>query len=164
MAAGLTYEPIATTTLSSATTSITFNSISGSYTDLVLVANLMDSNGYCFMRFNNDSNTNYSRTLLVGNGSTAASYRSTNQTRLDINATTSGSTYWANRVHIMNYSNTAINKSALMRADVATNEAAAFVFLYRSTSAITRVDIISPSGTATIAAGSTATLYGIAAA
>ena len=33
----ITYEPIATTTLSSAASSVTFSSISGSYTDLVLV-------------------------------------------------------------------------------------------------------------------------------
>jgi len=33
----ITYEPIATTTLSSAQSSVTFSSISGSYTDLVLV-------------------------------------------------------------------------------------------------------------------------------
>jgi hypothetical protein len=32
-----TYEPIATTTLGTATASVTFSSISGAYTDLVLV-------------------------------------------------------------------------------------------------------------------------------
>ena len=32
-----TYEPIATTTLGSAASTITFSSISGSYTDLILV-------------------------------------------------------------------------------------------------------------------------------
>jgi hypothetical protein len=37
MAAGNTYTPIVTNTLSSATSSVTFSSISGSYTDLVLV-------------------------------------------------------------------------------------------------------------------------------
>ena len=36
MAAGRTYEPIATTTLGSNATSVTFSNISGSYTDLVL--------------------------------------------------------------------------------------------------------------------------------
>jgi len=38
MAAGKTYEPIATTTLSSSAATITFSSISGSYTDLVFVS------------------------------------------------------------------------------------------------------------------------------
>ena len=33
----ITYEPIATTTLGSAAASVTFSSISGSYTDLVLI-------------------------------------------------------------------------------------------------------------------------------
>ena len=39
MAAGSTYTPLATNTLSSSSASITFSSISGSYTDLVLVMN-----------------------------------------------------------------------------------------------------------------------------
>jgi hypothetical protein len=34
----ITYEPIATTTLGSAAADVTFTSISGTYTDLVLVA------------------------------------------------------------------------------------------------------------------------------
>ena len=37
MAAGSTYTPIATTTLGSAQADVTFSSISGSYTDLVLI-------------------------------------------------------------------------------------------------------------------------------
>jgi hypothetical protein len=37
----ITYEPIATTTLGTALqTSVTFSTISGSYTDLVLIANI----------------------------------------------------------------------------------------------------------------------------
>ena len=35
----ITYEPIATTTLTTTTASVTFSSISGSYTDLILVIN-----------------------------------------------------------------------------------------------------------------------------
>jgi hypothetical protein len=35
----ITYEPIATTTLGTAAASVTFSSISGAYTDLVLVCN-----------------------------------------------------------------------------------------------------------------------------
>ena len=37
MAAGATYEPIATNTLGSAAASVTFSGISGSYTDLILI-------------------------------------------------------------------------------------------------------------------------------
>ncbi len=64
MAAGLTYEPIATTTLSSAQQTITFSSISASYTDLVLIASRRYSNvgtgaENTFIRFNNDSTAIY---------------------------------------------------------------------------------------------------------
>ena len=41
MAAGATYEPIATTTLTSAQTGITFTGISSAYTDLILVLRLI---------------------------------------------------------------------------------------------------------------------------
>ena len=41
-----TYTPIATTTLGSAGTSVDFNSISGTYTDLVLVIQLRQRGKY----------------------------------------------------------------------------------------------------------------------
>ena len=163
MAAGPTYEPIATYTLGSAAANVTFSSISGSYTDLILVANnLVDTNGYCFLRYNNDSGSNYSRTFIVGTGSAANSFRSSNQTQIDFNARTSGTGY-LNKLQIMNYSNTTTYKSALIRSDMASAETDAFVTLWRSTSAITEINIISPSGSG-IQAGSTFTLYGISAA
>jgi hypothetical protein len=52
-----TYEPIATTTLSSAQSSVTFSSISGSYTDLVLVSNVSGSGGNANLRVTLNSDT-----------------------------------------------------------------------------------------------------------
>ncbi len=88
-----TYEPIATTTLGSAAATITFSTIPATYTDLRVVwvgtVTVADSAG---MRFNSDSGTNYSRTVLQGDGSAASSNRSTSQnqiylTRDDISTT-----------------------------------------------------------------------------
>ena len=64
MAAGATYYPIATTTLSSATNSVSFSSISGSYTDIVIVFNgaASTSGVTCNVQFNSDTGTNYSTT------------------------------------------------------------------------------------------------------
>lgn len=154
-----TYDCIATTTLGSAQTTVTFSSISGSYTDLVFVASVKDSNGACFLRFNNDSGANYSRTWLTGNGSTASSNRqsSANQVFIVADATN----FELNVTNIQNYSNSTTNKTSLIRYGIANAEAAAAVYLWRSTAAINRIDIISTSGTATIAADSTFTLYGI---
>ena len=65
----ITYEPIATTTLGTAAASVTFSTISGAFTDLVLVmafANTGVGNGNdILMQFNSDSGSNYSRTFIV---------------------------------------------------------------------------------------------------
>lgn len=70
-----TYEPIATTTASGSSSSITFSSISSAYTDLVLVANASVTSGSdtAILRFNGDTGSNYSRTFLSGNGSSTFS-------------------------------------------------------------------------------------------
>ncbi len=65
---------IATTTLSSAASTITFSTISGSYTDLrVVLTGKAVSGGviYPAARFNSDTGTNYSNIFLVGIGSSA---------------------------------------------------------------------------------------------
>jgi hypothetical protein len=55
MAAGNTYTPLATQTLGSAAASVTFSSISGAYTDLVLVLNIKStSSNYPTMILNSD--------------------------------------------------------------------------------------------------------------
>lgn len=164
MAAGPTYEPIATQTLGSAASSVTFSSISGSYTDLVLVtAGQGTTAGVGLLTFNGDnpnSGSNYSNTSLYGDGSTAGSYRRTSQARIN------DSLFWTaqcnNIFQIMNYANTTTNKTVLLRANYPGGELNATVGLYRSTSAITSLTL-THSGT-TFIAGSTFTLYGIAAA
>jgi hypothetical protein len=70
-----TYEAIASTTLTATASSIDFTSISSTYTDLILVCYLQDSGGASYIRVNNDSGSNYSRTIVYGSGGSAASYR-----------------------------------------------------------------------------------------
>ena len=65
MAAGATYTPIATQTPGSNTASISFSSIPGTYTDLVLVIDnaFTASGGYSYsLSFNDDTASNYSNT------------------------------------------------------------------------------------------------------
>jgi hypothetical protein len=163
VAAGSTYTPIATTTLSSTSSSVTFSSISGSYTDLVLVvvASITTGDQDTWLRFNSDSNTYYSRTKVAGNGTSATSFRASNQNAYygvgNINTTMMTSIN-----HIMNYANTTTYKTLLTRHGSTGNETAASVGLYRSTSAITSIEI-APGGS-TFVSGSTFTLYGITAA
>lgn len=162
MAAGATYEPIATTTLSSAQSSVTFSSIPGTYTDLVLVGALDMTAALDFwFRVNSDTGTNYSMTRLTGNGTTAASFRVSNESKIYINfSTTSGEQNFI--MHFMNYSNTTTYKTILKRFNNAASDLVARVGLWRSTSAITTILVQTDSST--FKAGSTFTLYGIAAA
>jgi hypothetical protein len=164
MAAGATYTQIATTTLSSAQSSVTFSSISGSYTDLVLVTNGKMSAGSAVnnkITFNSDTGTNYSRTYVYGDGSSALSGRDSSQDNL-------GFIYWSSTnpsttiIQIQNYSNTTTYKTALARTSES-GVAAAYVGLWRSTSAITSITITRGS-TNDFASGSTFSLYGITAA
>ena len=165
MAAGSTYTPIATTTLGSAQSSVTFSSL-GSYTDIRIVASMQDSNQYGLLRFNSDSGSNYSRTWVYGDGTNAVSNRTSNATSAYWGATASGSEFLLNDFNIMNYGNSTTNKTMLVRQTQGSSggQAGAYVYLWRSTSAITSISFISATGAATIAAGSTITLYGIQAA
>ena len=168
MAAGATYEPIATQTLSSAAASVTFSSISGSYTDLVIVGNFGTANGNCpLMQFNSDTGSNYSITELVGNGTSATSSRRSSATSIDISKTVGGNGNLQQNfvISIQNYSNSTTYKTALVRHNMATGTypgVTAIVGLWRSTSAITTIKLLTDGGNYN--SGSTFTLYGIAAA
>jgi hypothetical protein len=158
-----TYEPIATTTLGSSTGSVTFSSISGSYTDLILIISGTSSGGSeVKFRINSDTGSNYSGTVLGGNGSSAYSFRSSNSTYGGFgNALgTSVSTIIAN---FMNYSNTTTNKTIITRGSGAATNATAAAGLWRSTSAITSI-VANFDDATTFSTGSTFTLYGIKAA
>ena len=169
MAAGSTYTPIATTTASGSVSSITFSSIAGTYTDLVLIASASLASGAenLRLRFNSDTGSNYSNTVLVGSGSGAASTRASNQTY--ISADSNGYVTTTNNIYIINiqnYANTTTNKTALIRANNAAAAASgvdAIVGLWRSTSAITSVTLLNLGGV-NFTTSSTFTLYGIAAA
>ena len=165
MTAGSTYTPIATTTLGSAQASISLSSIPSTYTDLLVVASIGSASPQqaYVIRFNSDSATNYSWTRLAGDGTTASSSRGTNQTYISGFEIGSSTDTGAQIIHINNYSNTNVFKTALARINYATYHSSAIAGLWRSTSAINSITI-SSSGGANIVTGSTLTLYGIAAA
>jgi hypothetical protein len=165
MAAGLTYEPIATATASGSQATISFTSISGSYTDLVLVTQTSyGANGKSInMQFNSDTGANYSYTFLLGDGSAASSGRGTAITGVPFAFIATAGQVDVSIVSIQNYSNSTTYKTCLYRSNNAANRVQANVALWRSTSAITRIDVKSNDGT-NYSSGSTFTLYGIAAA
>lgn len=163
MAAGSTYTPIATQTLSSSNASVTFSSISGSYTDLILImSGTMSGATDVTLQFNSDTNTNYSRTYIIGSGSTVGTGRNANTTSLLAFYIGATSTYSA-IANIMNYSNTSVNKTVLCRSGDTGSYVEYNVGLWRSGSAITSI-VVAATGGPTFSSGSIFTLYGILAA
>ena len=159
-----TYEPIATTTLGSAATTITFSSIPTTYTDLrlVLVATAVTNNSNLYFNCNNDSSSLYSYTSLTGNGTAAASSRETDQVefRTTMVGGISSTIPSMTTLDLFSYRGSTF-KTALMEFTADYNGSgttARYVGLYRSTSAITSVKISSIAGLKT---DTTATLYGI---
>jgi hypothetical protein len=163
MPAGLTYDAIATTTLSSAAASVTFSSISGSYTDLVIVLNGALSSGLAALsvEYNGDTTVgNYSYTRLQGNGSTASSTRATSDKAIGFVAQDSCMTI----ININDYSNSTTYKTTLTRTNSnysSDGRAAAYVALWQNTAAITSIKL---SASVNFNSGFTLTLYGITAA
>jgi len=69
----LTFEPIATTTLSSTVAEITFSSIPQTYTDLCLIFSAkLDGTFNIFCRVNGNGSVNYGAQRILFNGSSAA--------------------------------------------------------------------------------------------
>jgi hypothetical protein len=171
-ATGATYVPLQTYTVSgSSTTSVSFSTVSASYTDLVAIVKPASSiNDYSMrMRFNSDTTTNYSYTSMYGNGTTAYSGRGTTQDgiRVAINLAGIGTSLNTNNMftfNIMNYANTTTYKSVLCRAsaqnDGGTNVVEAGVGLWRATPAIISTITFDLFG-ANFVANSTFSLYGI---
>lgn len=162
-----TYEMIATNTVASVTTTISFTSIPSTYTDLVLVYSSRSQGAFDFqnsrIRFNGDSGNNYSYTQMSGDASSPSGIRQVDvnamPTGADIGTTQSGK--WSvNIVNIMNYSNSTTYKTALIRVNAAPTFTMARVGLWRSTSTITSFDVLRDDSNG-FSVGSTFTLYGI---
>lgn len=166
-----TYDCIATTTTNGSVSSVTFSSISGSYTDLYLVcdiayASLGANTGYVLYQVGNgsvDTGTNYSYTWIVGNGSTAVSGRGSGAPYIDGLTQVTGTNRVILNISLQNYSNTTTNKTFLQRVNDASKNTLAVVGLWRSTSAINTIKVYDISNY-NFSSNSTFTLYGIKAA
>jgi hypothetical protein len=158
-----TYEKIATTTLGSAAATVTFSSITGTYTDLVLITNsatgVADIDMY--IQVNSDTGSNYSWTRMQGSGTVAGSARSSSSSLGYRVGNMSGSNVGQNNaiIQFQNYSNTTTDKTILSRSNNASLLVEFFVGLWRNSSAITSMNIKTQSGNFSV--GSTFTLYGI---
>lgn len=160
---------IATTTLSSAAANITFSGISSAYTDLRLVLVARSNNTGTpredlYIRFNSDTGTNYSTTILYGQDGSAGSFRQTTQSRINAYTGLPGTSgqFSLTMVDIFSYAGSTF-KTCLVSVNNDQNtvggEVNSQVGLYRSTSAITSITVLPQTNS--FDTGTTATLYGI---
>lgn len=164
-----TFEPIATTTLSSAANSITFSSIPATYTDLrlVIVGRTDSSSDTLNLRFNNISAGDpYSQTHISGTGASASSGRLTDRDKLFLirDDNFNSTTYGLVTVDIFDYRNTSVNKTCLIETSYDKNGSGVvnrIVALMRMLTAINRIDVGFLGAATNLGVGTTATLYGI---
>ena len=168
-----TYTLIASNTLGSSAASVTFSSIPGTYTDLVIRTstrgdNPQDRDAF-LITFNSDTGSNYSVTYLIGNGATASSSRLSSQTEWQFNWPTQGTAYTATtfgsaEIYIPSYTasqNKPIGAVGNGESNVtSTVYMAANAALWRNTAAITSISIV-PYFASNFVSGSSFFLYGI---
>jgi hypothetical protein len=164
---------ISSQTLASSAASVTFSSISATYTDLVLriSARADAATPTVYLNFNGDtsaSGTLYSHTYIRGNGSTATSSRASSNTTVEIFGGNNQSTYTANtfsnmEIYIPSYTTTTSKPMGIATVAEDNNTTANFVNatagLYRNSTALSSILIASASGN--FVSGSSFYLYGI---
>ena len=154
----ITYEPIASTTLTSAQGTVTFSSIPSTYTDLVIVytgtASASTTAGF---QFNGDTASNYSNLFVGGDGSAAFSGKNSSTTfAYGFYPSTTRGVYTTN---IFNYANTNTFKTSMTNHSNTSSYALTNINLWRSTTAINSV-LITGNGV-DFAIDSIFTIYGI---
>jgi len=162
-----TYVPIATQTLSTAASSITFSSIPSTYTDLRIVITATPSSsavGYTSIYFNTDNTgTNYSLTYLEGNGFSASSGNFTNNGTLAVGDFNVMSSTIPNTTQIDVFSYAGSTYKTVLSANSGDFNGTGTVFrmvgLWRSIAAINQL-VLKPAG-GNFNSGTTATLWGI---
>lgn len=152
-----TYTLISSNVLASSAASVTFSSIPATYTDLVLRVSIRTdaavSNDTLLVKFNNDSSTLYSTTLLRGSGTATSSSTLSTQPLINarqINGNTSVSnTFSSTEIYIPSYTVSQSKPSSIFFAQE-TDVTGAFIgsiaALYRSNTAISRIDLTPQTG------------------
>jgi hypothetical protein len=164
-----TYTALATVTLGSAASSVTFSSIPGTYRDLILVVNGSSSaNSFVSVRFNGDSGTNYGYLSMIGANTAYSNSATHDQLYLADNQQKANALYQI-QVSIMDYPATDKHKTALTRTSSQTailsggavETAAVYASAHRwaNTAAITSVAVNNLTGN--FNSSTTFNLYGV---
>ena len=158
------YESIATTVLSTSTSSVTFSSIPSTFQHLQIrsmcFGSVNDEN--LRIRFNGDTGSNYARHYLEGNGTAASASATTSDSGGVFSNTSSGTSPYVAVTDILDYLNT--NKYTTLRSlSGRDSNGSGFIYfrssLWMNTAAINEITILPGSGT--LSSGSHFALYGI---
>jgi hypothetical protein len=154
-----TYTPLATVTLGSSVTAVTFSSIPATYRDLILITDgsVTVSAQNLRLRFNADSGNNYTGVIMFGTGTTTGSQTYSAGPQVDVGGLFTSQTSVI--TSIMDYSATDKHKTILSRYSNGSNEVGAFASRWASTSAITSIEAFI-QGNAYVS-GTTLSLYGV---
>jgi hypothetical protein len=160
-------QPIYTQTASGSVSGIVFNNIPQTFTDLKIVVSIrstsasVDALGMVF----NNSYSGYSRTQIIGNGSTATSSRVSYRDIGSFNSSANtANTFASFDIYIPNYTSSNFKQSIVDSVRENNSTEATLVMtaqLSSSTAAITSILFDSSAQGANFAANSTFTLYGI---
>ena len=155
-----TYVALATTTLASAASSVTFGSLP-SYRDYIVVINWTNSSSTgsnVGLRFNADSGSNYPHIAMYNDGTSTPNFTSGTQSFAYVfyGATTSEQMATC---QIMDGSATDKHTTVLSRSGGGSYRAYAWVSRWANTSALTSIEVVNTSVNFT--AGSTISLFGI---
>ena len=152
-----TYVALATTTLGSATNSVTFSSIPATYRDLILVGQPRHGSLQA-ARVRFDATSTYSYVGMYGSGSGSGSSNTfTGNGILVCDMTSSDGSFVA---QIQDYSATDKHKTVLSRYSLTSYVTAAIAGRWANTAAINQVVLFTPDGS-NFVAGSTFSLFGI---
>ena len=169
----VTYQLIASNTLSSSAASVTFSSIPGTYTDLVIRCSVRSNSSAISdvlnLEINGNTATVYSTTILYANSGAAGSLRSSSDAYTKIGYyvsadTTTANTFGSLEIYIPSYlasQNKAISGFGVGEGDVATyDRIGATAGLYRNTTAVSSLKLTLLTGP-NFMSGSSFFLYGI---
>lgn len=161
-----TYNAIATTTIDTPTSTVTFSNISSAYTDLVIVYKVkMVSGGATntYMRINGDTGNNYNTGHVYYTIGGAQGWSVQNSQALAWIDNVDSTWTTVTHIDINNYSNTSVRKSWLVWSGSPGSHTDMKVGSWYSTAAINQIQLYNPSSV-NFAVGSNFTIYGILAA
>ena len=156
-----THVALATTTLSSSASSVTFGSIPSTFRDLVLVIEgNVTASLTTRIRFNGDTGSNYFYVSAAGDNANGTYSTSATNTFLTPVPDFADNNRFMHRYQIMDFSATDKHKTVIIRAGVSATSPNMVAGRWASTSAITQVNISSSANAYT--SGTTFSLFGIA--